>query len=59
MLCGSREDAEDVTQEAFLEAFRSWDRIAGYDPHRTPPRTAARRPRGGSTPTTRRSDRPW
>ncbi|MFK0279783.1 RNA polymerase sigma factor [Streptomyces sp. NPDC090499] len=31
MLCGSREDAEDVTQEAFLEAYRAWDRIAGYD----------------------------
>ncbi|MFI6463356.1 RNA polymerase sigma factor [Streptomyces sp. NPDC050528] len=31
MLCGSREDAEDVTQEAFLEAYRSWDRIAEYD----------------------------
>jgi RNA polymerase sigma-70 factor (ECF subfamily) len=23
MLCGSREDAEDVTQEAFLEAYRA------------------------------------
>jgi len=31
MLCGSREDAEDVTQEAFLEAYRAWDRIAGYE----------------------------
>ncbi|MEU6375310.1 sigma-70 family RNA polymerase sigma factor [Streptomyces sp. NPDC046909] len=31
MLCGSREDAEDATQEAFLEAYRAWDRITGYD----------------------------
>ncbi|MFF9900064.1 RNA polymerase sigma factor [Streptomyces longispororuber] len=31
MLSGNREDAEDATQEAFLEAYRAWDRIAGYD----------------------------
>ncbi|GHE62856.1 hypothetical protein GCM10018785_34740 [Streptomyces longispororuber] len=31
MLSGHREDAEDATQEAFLEAYRAWDRIAGYD----------------------------
>ncbi|WP_369032447.1 RNA polymerase sigma factor [Streptomyces adonidis] len=31
MLCGSREDAEDVVQEAFLEAYRAWDRIAAYE----------------------------
>lgn len=31
MLCGNREDAEDATQEAFVEAYRVWDRIAGYE----------------------------
>lgn len=31
MLCGSREDAEDLTQDAFFEAYRAWDRIAGYE----------------------------
>jgi RNA polymerase sigma factor (sigma-70 family) len=31
MLCGNREDAEDATQEAFVEAYRVWDRLAGYD----------------------------
>jgi RNA polymerase sigma-70 factor (ECF subfamily) len=31
MLCGNREDAEDATQEAFVEAYRVWDRLATYD----------------------------
>ncbi|MBQ0827523.1 RNA polymerase sigma factor [Streptomyces tagetis] len=31
MVSGSREDAEDALQEAFAEAYRAWDRIAGYD----------------------------
>ncbi|MFE7133346.1 RNA polymerase sigma factor [Streptomyces sp. NPDC057638] len=31
MLCGSREDAEDAVQEGFAEAYRAWDRIAGYE----------------------------
>lgn len=31
MLCGNREDAEDATQEAFVEAYRAWDRVADYD----------------------------
>jgi RNA polymerase sigma-70 factor, ECF subfamily len=30
-LCGNREDAEDLTQEAFIRAFRAIDR---YDPNR-------------------------
>jgi RNA polymerase sigma-70 factor (ECF subfamily) len=30
-LIGDRAVAEEVAQEAFLEAFRKWDRIAGYD----------------------------
>jgi RNA polymerase sigma factor (sigma-70 family) len=31
MLCGNREDAEDATQDAFVESYRAWDRLAGYD----------------------------
>ncbi|GLF99582.1 RNA polymerase sigma factor [Streptomyces yaizuensis] len=31
MLCGNREDAEDAVQEGFAEAYRAWDRIAGYE----------------------------
>ena len=30
-LSGSRSGAEDLAQEAFLAAYSSWDRIAGYD----------------------------
>ena len=30
-LTGDRAGAEDVVQDAFLEAFRKWDQIAGYD----------------------------
>jgi RNA polymerase sigma-70 factor (ECF subfamily) len=30
-LIGDRAIAEEIVQEAFLEAFRKWDRIAGYD----------------------------
>ena len=30
-LTGDRGVAEDVVQDAFLEAYRQWDRIAGYD----------------------------
>lgn len=30
-LTGDRPAAEDVVQDAFLEAFRKWDRIARYD----------------------------
>jgi RNA polymerase sigma-70 factor (ECF subfamily) len=30
-LTGDRPTAEDVVQDAFLEAFRRWDRIAHYD----------------------------
>jgi RNA polymerase sigma-70 factor (ECF subfamily) len=30
-LTGDRGVAEDIVQDAFLEAFRRWDRIAGYD----------------------------
>src|SRR5262245_24734236 len=30
-LTGDRGIAEDIVQDAFLEAFRKWDRIAGYD----------------------------
>jgi RNA polymerase sigma-70 factor, ECF subfamily len=31
VLTGSRELAEDLTQEALLRAWKHWDRIAGYD----------------------------
>jgi RNA polymerase sigma factor (sigma-70 family) len=31
VLCGHRQNAEDAVQEAYLEALRRWDRIAGYD----------------------------
>jgi RNA polymerase sigma-70 factor (ECF subfamily) len=31
VLSGSRSGAEDLAQEAFLAAHRSWPRIAGYD----------------------------
>jgi RNA polymerase sigma-70 factor (ECF subfamily) len=31
MLCGNREDAEDATQEGFVESYRAWDRLAHYD----------------------------
>jgi RNA polymerase sigma-70 factor, ECF subfamily len=30
-LTGDRAVAEDLVQDAFLEAFRKWDRIAGFD----------------------------
>jgi RNA polymerase sigma-70 factor, ECF subfamily len=30
-LCGSRAVAEELAQEAFVRAFRRWDRIAAYD----------------------------
>jgi RNA polymerase sigma-70 factor (ECF subfamily) len=30
-LSGSRSGAEDLAQEAFLTAYRSWDRISTYD----------------------------
>lgn len=31
VLSGSRSGAEDLAQDAFLAAYRHWDRIAGYD----------------------------
>lgn len=31
MLCGSRQDAEDAVQDAFLAALENWDRISGYE----------------------------
>jgi RNA polymerase sigma-70 factor (ECF subfamily) len=30
-LSGSRSGAEELAQEAFLAAFKAWDRIGGYD----------------------------
>jgi RNA polymerase sigma-70 factor (ECF subfamily) len=30
-LSGSRSGAEDIAQEAFLRAYRNWDRIGAYD----------------------------
>ena len=30
-LVGSRQEAQDVVQEAFLRAWLRWDRLAGYD----------------------------
>ncbi|MER7131650.1 RNA polymerase sigma factor [Streptosporangium saharense] len=32
MICASRQDAEDAVADAYLEAFRHWDRIGGYEP---------------------------
>ncbi|MEV7009881.1 sigma-70 family RNA polymerase sigma factor [Streptosporangium sp. NPDC051022] len=32
MICGSTQDAEDAMAEAYLEAFRRWDRVGGYEP---------------------------
>lgn len=31
VLSGSRVAAEDLAQEAFIAAYRNWDRIGGYD----------------------------
>lgn len=31
VLSGSRFGAEDLAQEAFVAAFRHWDKVAGYD----------------------------
>ncbi|MFD3547464.1 RNA polymerase sigma factor [Streptomyces sp. NPDC058655] len=31
MLCGSRQDAEDAVQDAFLAALENWDRVGGYE----------------------------
>lgn len=30
-LCGSRDDAEDLVQETFLQAYRKWDQFQGRD----------------------------
>ncbi|GHH70791.1 hypothetical protein GCM10017673_23220 [Streptosporangium violaceochromogenes] len=32
MICGSTQDAEDVVADAYLEAFRHWDRVGRYEP---------------------------
>ncbi|MCU1458471.1 MAG: putative polymerase subfamily sigma factor [Actinomycetia bacterium] len=31
VLCGSRETAEDLTQDAFAAAHRNWAKVGGYD----------------------------
>lgn len=31
VLSGSRSGAEDLAQEAFVDAYRNWTRVAGYD----------------------------
>lgn len=31
VLCGRRTVGEELTQEAFVSAYRNWDRIAGYE----------------------------
>lgn len=31
VLTGSRETAQDLTQEAFLRAWKRWDKVAAYD----------------------------
>ena len=31
VLCGRRAIAEELAQDAFIAAYRRWDRIAGYD----------------------------
>lgn len=31
VLSGSRSGAEDLAQEAFMAAYRRWDRLSGYD----------------------------
>ena len=31
VLTGSREEAEDLAQDAFMAARKSWDRVAGYE----------------------------
>jgi RNA polymerase sigma-70 factor, ECF subfamily len=31
VLAGNRSTAEDITQEAFLAAYKEWEKVAGYD----------------------------
>ena len=31
VLCGRRSVAEELAQDAFVAAFRHWDRVSGYD----------------------------